>query len=116
MALILRRKHLIGISVDRHLHRLPWRQLALLCSSREKFTSKEVVSTRLATVSAGVQVLARMHAADAHLAGEGSADGFLRDQRLGLAHFAQRRIAHGQGAVQLLLRGRLACTSSTVRW
>ena len=54
------------------------------------------------------EVLAEVHAADAELAGEGRADRLLVDQRLGLAHRAERHVAGGDGVVQLFLRGDVA--------
>ncbi|MNT07313.1 hypothetical protein D3C72_1420130 [compost metagenome] len=89
------------------MHGLAWRQLRAAL-----FIEGEVHHQRLRVDQAGhrvgrVQVLARVHLADAQLSGERRADGLLRDQRLRLAHVAQRRIARGQRTIELLLRGRL---------
>ena len=103
----LRREDFIGIGVHQHLHGLSRRQLGAAL-----FIEGEVHQQGCRVDQAGhrigrVQVLARVHLADAQLAGERRADGLLRDQRLRLAHVAQRCVARGQGAVELLLRGRL---------
>ena len=103
----LRREGFIGIGVHQHLHGLARRQLGAAL-----FIEGEVHQQRLRVDQTGhrvgrVQVLTRVHLADAQLAGERRADGLLRDQRFRLSHVAQGRVARGQGAIELLLRGRL---------